>query len=274
MQDSEEEKKTAQGNLCPKCKNEISRDVDECPVCRTILNFDAKPLATRMAELRQSSLGQLLLKEREYLFESIQNSEQLEQKISYCLIYSLLFLIGYGAILGCASGLMPALTMALKVPLVLFGTMLVSLPVLFTFSIFIGGRLSLRQSLTVLLVCNYLTSMTLVSLAPIMLLFIIYSDSISFICILNIVFFIIAGGVGIALLWKAMEYFALKNGYQSSSVLLIIWTAIYSFVGMQFAWSLQVFGDLSKLPLFKQLGIEGNFYLALFRLIKAFFAED
>lgn len=260
--------------ICPRCKSNISRDVTECPKCRTILNFDSSSIEERIEQFKTYSLTEILLKDREYLFEMINKNEALLSKMIYSAAYALIFTIIYGFVLGSHQGMKHGFIMGAKVPLVLFGALLITMPVFFTFNIFIGARLSFKQMATILLIGNYLSSMVLLSLSPIILLFVIFSDGSGFLYILNIVFLVISCGIGVALLWKAMEYFIIKNCYHGNSFVLTIWSVIYSFVVLQFAWSLKVFGDLSKIPIFKQLGIEGNFYMAIFKLVKTFMSGD
>ena len=224
--------------------------------------------------LADYSVRQLLLNRQEDLFLSIYKSEQLTKKIIYCMVYAFIFAGIYGVILGSYWGMQEGFVMALKVPLVLFGTLLISLPLLFTYNIFLGTSLSLMQVAVIILLATYLISVALISLASIVLLFVIYAEGAGFLNLLNIIFFVIAGSVGISFLWKTMDYFLHKSESDTTTWAIKIWSVIYVFVGLQIAWILKVFGDLSELPVFKQLGIEGNFYMAIFELLKSLIADD
>lgn len=265
--DDNDVKKPTDSKRCPKCKNMTEKEDTECPECHNIL-FEELPLPERLQTISNYSLAQTLLKEREYLFETIYQSEKLLHKILYCAGYCLLFSAIYGGVLGAHSGVWGSVWMALKIPLILFATLFLCVPLLFTLNIFIGSRLSFAQILTTLLVSSYLICLVLVSLTPILLLFIIYSPSIAFIHILNIIFLIVAGIIGISLLWRSMDYYTTKNHCEVPSLVMYMWSFLYAFVFFQFAWTLHIFGDLTQLPVFKQLNLEGDFYTAIFDLIK------
>ncbi len=256
--------------LCPKCAQEVDRKLSECPKCRAMLFFHTSDSQERLEKIARYSLGQMFLKEQEYLFETIYKSERLIPKMLYFLLYSLVFSAIYGAILGAEQGASNIAVMSIKVPLLLFSTLVISTPLFFVVNLFLGTSLSFLQTITLLFMTMYQFAIALVSLSPILLLFVIYSDSVSFFHILNIVFFLLAGALGIALLWKASDYFLIRSGSQTGSLFIKIWSVVYVFVGLQMAWSLKIFGDLSQLPIFKQLGIEGNFYMAIFELAKRF----
>ncbi|NUM34700.1 MAG: hypothetical protein HUU50_09160 [Candidatus Brocadiae bacterium] len=257
--------------LCPKCSQEVNKNLTECPKCNAMLFWDSFGQKERLERISRYSLGQMFSKEQEYLFETIYRSERLVSKILYFLLFSVFFSIIYGAILGSHEGATKEIgIMALKVPLLLLSTLLISAPLLYAVNLFLGISLSFLQTLALLFIVVYQFSLALVSLSPILLLFVIYSDSVSFLHILNIAFFVLAGSLGIALLWKASDYLLIRSGSQTGSLFIKIWSVVYVFVGLQMAWSLKIFGDLSQLPLFKQLGIEGNFYMAIFELAKRF----
>ena len=67
--------------------------------------------------------GQMLLREREHLFEKIHAEEDLEPQIQFFAVYSLLFSAIYGGLLGTYAGGLQIITGAIKVPLLLFGTL-------------------------------------------------------------------------------------------------------------------------------------------------------
>ena len=89
---------------CPTCQNVLQRRLPECPKCGNILTQHTF-LPEQLAEFKKYSLGKLLLKQREYLFESIYKGERTAYLIGYCMIYSLLFTSFYGFIFGAHVGL-------------------------------------------------------------------------------------------------------------------------------------------------------------------------
>jgi len=159
--------------VCPSCNKyvNVNDDSKECPNCHSLLFLDKKSVDQRMEKIKSYNLGQILLREREYLFEKIYQEEDLKSQIKFFTLYSLLFSFVYGASVGMYSGYWQIISSGVKVPLMLFGTLVVCLPALFTFNILLGSKLSLGQTLSMLLVSTYLISAIMISFAPILLFF-------------------------------------------------------------------------------------------------------
>jgi hypothetical protein len=244
----------------------VTPDLKECPSCRTLLFFEAPSHEERLERLKGYSLGELLFREREYLFEMIHKGVALKHKLSYYAGHAYLFGALYGLLLGVYSGWLHAPITAAKIPLLLFGTLLICAPALFTFNVLLGSRLTLQQTLAILVVATYLTSAVLASLAPIVCFFILSGSSYDFVVLLNVIACAIAGGVGLQLLWDGMRYVTIKSGGEPSLSILKVWTLIYIFVGTQLAWTLRPFvGTKGQLVLFRHL--EGDFYTAVLKLL-------
>src|SRR5690242_16676718 len=90
--------------MCPKCRAWVERALNECPQCHTLLFHHVPLRANRMERIQEYSLGQMLLREREYLFESIYREDGLEHKMRYYLQWACLFSALYGAFLGTFAG--------------------------------------------------------------------------------------------------------------------------------------------------------------------------
>lgn len=256
--------------ICPRCNERINKDLKECPNCHSLLFFDKKTAEQRIEKIKNYNWGQILLREREYIFEKIYQEEDLNSQIKFFAIYSLLFSFTYGIAVGMYSGYWQIISSGIKVPLMLFGTLTVCLPALFTFNILLGSKLSFRQTLSTLLISTYLISIIMVSFAPILLFFTFSTNNHSFFSLINLLFCIISGGFGINILWKCLHFLTIKSGYDPNFVIIKIWTVIYMFVGTQFAWLLRPFiGDRGNFILFRP--IEGNFYIYVLQVIKGFF---
>lgn len=250
----------------------VDDDSKECPNCHSLLFLDKKSVDQRMEKIKSYNLGQILLREREYLFEKIYQEEDLKSQIKFFTLYSLLFSFVYGASVGMYSGYWQIISSGVKVPLMLFGTLVVCLPALFTFNILLGSKLSLGQTLSMLLVSTYLISAIMISFAPILLFFTFFTGTHSFFSLLNLLFSVISGGFGINILWRGLRFLTIKSGYDPNSVIIKIWTLIYMFVGTQFAWLLRPFiGDRGQFMLFREM--EGNFYIYLINVVKNIFIE-
>lgn len=263
---AEEEKNEVEGNAEEQDEESSEESAIEmtCPPEISQPQFSEEQLVL----LQNCTVNQLLRQNQAGLFELVYQSRKLIPKILYCLAYILVFAGCYGFILEISSGFLSAGMMALKIPFLFLITAAILTPLLFSFNLFLGSRLNIGQTVAILLIATYEMAATLVSLSPILLLFVISSQGKIFVNIVNIIFFVIAVSVGLGLVWRAMAYFTKRNQSTAHTLVLKVWLGIYAFVGMQLAWAIQVFGDLSELPVFKQLGIEGNFYMAIFELVK------
>ncbi len=222
-------------------------------------------------EWQAKPYGQTLIYNRAALFEMISQGRDLEAMASYFLLRILGCAAVYGLCLGFYTFNLQILASAGKLPVLLLGTLGICLPALFTFNVLLGSRLGMRQTLSVLLVSTYLTSLVLMSLAPIVLFFIISTPDKEFVFLLNLVCCTIGGGFGLNLLWQGMQYVTQRSGACYHPRIIQVWSLIYVFVGTQFSWLLRPFigSRGEEFVLFRT--IEGNFYVAVARTIYALF---
>ncbi|MBF0409014.1 MAG: actin-binding WH2 domain-containing protein [Candidatus Riflebacteria bacterium] len=257
-------------NICPSCNAKVKKGTQICPTCQTFLFFDEVKPEKRFEKLQGFTFAELLLREKEYLFETIFQEKELNEKLKYYALYSLLFSALYGGCLGVFAGYHQIILGAIKVPLLIFGTLLICLPALYTFNIILGSKLSFKQIGVIVLISTFLLSIVLASLSPILLFFIFSTTSRSFIALLNIIIFTISGSFALSLLWKGMNYLTVRNGSELNTNILYVWSGTYMFVGCQLAWMLRPFiGQSGKIILFR--AIEGNFYQGVFHIIRSFF---
>ena len=222
--------------------------------------------------LHPANYSQMLLRNRYALFDDIYHEKNLNGIIQYFAMMSLLFLASYGVCLGSYSGNLQILSSAIKIPVLFFLTLAVCAPALYTFNVLLGSKLSLRQIVAMLMVKTFLISLILVSFAPIMLFFIVTAGSHDFTTLLNVSMCGIAGAFGLSLLWKGMDYITVKHDETPNNSILLIWIAIYMFVGTQLAWSLRPFvGETSAFSWFRE--IDGNFYAYLLNLFTGIFSS-
>jgi len=256
---------------CPKCLRAVTKEERICPHCNTILFIEEKgDVEERLKKISRYSLGQKLLLESEYLFEEIYKGQGLAAKVKYFLLMSFLFSALYGACLGAYSGTFQVLSSALKVPLLLFLTLLVCAPALYILNILLGSKLGFKQIIAILLSKTYLISIILAAFAPILLIFLISGGRHEFTVLLNVAIFGTAGIFGLYLISNSMKYLAHKTSLVAKPWILNVWIVLYIFVGTQLAWTLRPFiGDKATFSVFRDL--EGNFYVYVFKLIKEIF---
>ena len=224
------------------------------------------------SKIQGRSYGGILLYYRDAIFDKIQRSESLNGMIAYFMLWSIIFAAAFGCLLGFFSRNLQIVSGALKVPILLWGSLAICLPALFTFNVLLGSKLSFKQTAAVLAMTTYLISTVLVSLSPIVFFFIICASVKGFVILLTVIAFSIAGLFGVSLLWNAMGYLTERAGYAYDSKIIKAWTVIYMFVGTQFAWILRPFvGDPGEFAWLRTIG--GNFYTGLFQIITDLFTK-
>ena len=98
-----------------------------------------------------------------------------------------------------------ALTSALKLPLLFLVTLAICLPTLYLFNLVFGARLSVRQSLALVMVAITVTSMLAVAFAPISLFFLITAPDYGFFKLLNVAILTLSALVGLRFLTGGMQ---------------------------------------------------------------------
>jgi len=220
-----------------------------------------------MKQWRGKPYGQSLLYRSQAVFEMIRRSENMPRMIGYFFTRAVLFSAAYGLCPGAFAMNWQIVSSAVKTPLLLLGTIGICLPALFTFNVLLGSKLSIQQVTAALLMANYLLSLVLASLAPILLFFIISTPDKSFVLLLNVACFAVAGLFGVALLWRCMRYLTAASQAEYNPHIIRVWTLIYIFVGTQLSWLLRPYiGAKGEFALVRRIG--GNFYVAVFSVLK------
>ena len=207
-----------------------------------------------------------ILRNRNHFFIEIRDGVALPGKMRSMLVSCLVFLALYGAVLGSTHSVPQALSSAVKLPILFLATLLVCVPTLYFFNILFGSSQSIVQNLALILMAITVTAVLLLSFAPISLFFLLTTSQYQFFKLLNVVIFIIAGGMGISFLGQGMRLISQVDGdgAKSRRWVLRLWMLVYAFVGSQLAWTIRPFIGAPSIPfeLFRQLG--GNFYINIF----------
>jgi hypothetical protein len=207
-----------------------------------------------------------ILRNRLEYFTEVREGIGLGDKIRSMLISSASFLILYGAVMGSSHSLWQTISSGLKLPVLFLATLFVCVPSLYFFSLLFGSRQSLRQNLTLILTAVTVTSVLLLSLAPITLFFLLTTSQYQFFKLLNVAIFAISGLMGVVFLYQGMKVVSgdSLDGSSTRKSVIIIWMFVYAFVGSQMAWTIRPFiGDPgARFEIFRHLG--GNFYSNVF----------
>lgn len=181
----------------------------------------------------------------------------------------------YGVVMGSShivahDGWKQALASAVKVPCLFMLTLAICLPALYVVSALLGSSLSLRQLLGVLMASFLVTTLLLAAFAPITAFFMLSARHYAFIKLLNVAFFAISAGAGLAMVGGAVNSIggASPATYRT---LLRFWFIIYAFVGTQMAWILRPFVGSPDLAFTVFRRFDGNFYTDVLRTIGTLF---
>ncbi len=220
-------------------------------------------------QVQDYSVVEKILRNRKQFFNDIREGVGLTEKIKAMLVSSITFFALYGAVMGASHSLWQTLSSAVKLPILFVVTLFVCVPSLYFFSLLFGSNQSLGQSFAVILTAITVTSVLLLSCAPITLFFLLTTSQYQFFKLLNVAIFAVAGFMGIVFLYQGMQIVsaAEKEGSGSRQMVLFLWMFVYAFVGSQMAWTIRPFiGDPhSNFELFRQLG--GNFYTNILQSI-------
>lgn len=209
------------------------------------------------------TLIESILRNRFDFFSEIREDTHLPDKIKGMAAACALSLAAYGAVMGISHSPMQAVSSFIKLPLLFLATLLICTPSLHFFNILFGSRQTLMQTIALILTAMTTTSVLLLSFAPITLFFLLTSSQYEFFKLLNVIFFAIAGSMGIVFLRQGIKAVTEDDNPTSLStrrMIFVAWVVLYAFVGSQMAWTLSPFIGVPGNPfvIVRQLG--GNFY--------------
>jgi hypothetical protein len=219
--------------------------------------------------MKNLTIIETILRDRQRFFLEIRQGRGLAQKMRAMLISSAAFFALYGAVMGSSHSLWQALSSAGKLPLLFLTTLVVCAPTLYFFNLQFGSDQSLSQNVALMLTTITVTSVLLLSFAPVVTFFLLTTSQYQFFKLLNVGVFAISGIVGVSFLSRGMKIVSYggDDGARGRRIVVWLWIVLYAFVGSQMAWTLRPFVGAPGLPfeLFRQLG--GNFYANIFASI-------
>lgn len=149
-----------------------------------------------------------ILRDRQGIWEQIVAERDLNALTGRMFASSAIALACYGAVLGAFHSVLMAATSAVKLPLLFLVTLAICLPTLYLFNLVFGARLSVRQSLAMVMVAITVTAMLAVAFAPISLFFLITAPDYSFFKLLNVGILALSAIVGLRFLTGGMQVLA------------------------------------------------------------------
>jgi hypothetical protein len=146
-----------------------------------------------------------ILRDRQGIWQQVVEDRSLTRLTGQMLLSSVVALACYGAVLGSFHSVWMALTSAVKLPLLFLITLAICLPTLYLFNLVFGARLSVRQSLALVMVALTVTAMLAVAFAPIALFFLITAPDYGFFKLLNVAILALSALVGLRFLTGGMR---------------------------------------------------------------------
>jgi hypothetical protein len=146
-----------------------------------------------------------ILRDRQGIWQQVVEDRALSRLTGQMLVSSVVALACYGAVLGSFHSVLMALTSAVKLPLLFLVTLAICLPTLYLFNLVFGARLSIRQSLALVMVALTVTAMLALAFAPISLFFLITAPDYAFFKLLNVTILALSALVGLRFLTGGMR---------------------------------------------------------------------
>jgi hypothetical protein len=146
-----------------------------------------------------------ILRDRQGIWQQVVEDRGLTRLTGQMLISSMIALACYGAVLGSFHSVLMAVTSAVKLPLLFLVTLAICLPTLYLFNLVFGARLSVRQSLSLVMVALTVTAMLALAFAPISLFFLITAPDYGFFKLLNVAILGLSALVGLRFLTGGMR---------------------------------------------------------------------
>ena len=130
--------------------------------------------------MQDLAIIEAILRNRQHFFAEIRDGIGLGDKMRALLISSIVFLALYGGGLGLTHSPEQTLSSAIKLPMLFLVTLAVCTPTLYFFNVLYGSNQSLTQNFVLVLTAIAVTSVLLLSFAPIVIFFILTTSSYQF----------------------------------------------------------------------------------------------
>ncbi len=219
-------------------------------------------------------------------------------RLSACIV---ILGMSYGICMGLFSvfgekgpGAMQVVASMVKVPLVFYLTLIVTLPSLYVFNALVGSRISFVGVVRLLVASLGVNVTVLASLGPIVAFFSVCTTSYPFMKLLNVAVFAVAGAFGLRFLFQTLHRMNLAAGpwptaeagdeagplqpvpdrSVASHVRLVfrLWMIVFGLVGAQMGWILRPFIGDPSLPFAWFRHRESNFFLAVLQALQNLFS--
>jgi hypothetical protein len=198
-------------------------------------------------------------------FEMLSDSNYSRKHVIKQVFFIFLFSLVYGLVMGSYNGYLQCLVTGIKIPCLIFLSLLICFPALYVIQYMIGSTMTIYQMGNILLSGFIVFTTIALSFAPIVIFFMITSDNYAFLKLLHVAIFTFSGVFAVKTIINGLSFSCeKKNIYPKQGMTIFkIWIVIFAFVSSQMAWNLRPFVGSRDLPfeLFRQR--ESNFYVAV-----------
>ena len=212
----------------------------------------------------------------EEYFEILSDPKNSRKYVLKQMLFIFLFSFLYGVVMGSYNGVLQSLVTGIKVPCLIFLSLLICFPALYVIQYMIGSTMTVYQMANIIFSGFIVFTTITLSFAPIVIFFMITSNNYSFLKLLHVAVFTFSGIFAVKTIINGLTYSCeKKNIYPKLGMRIFkIWVVILAFVSSQLAWNLRPFVGSRDLPfeLFRQR--ESNFYVAVIQSAVNLFKPD
>jgi hypothetical protein len=198
-------------------------------------------------------------------FEMLSDPEFSRKYVIKQMLFIFLFTFVYGIIMGSYNGFLQSMVTGIKIPSLIFLSLLICFPALYVIQYMIGSTMTIHQMANIILSGFFVFSSIALSFAPIVIFFMITSNNYSFLKLLHVAIFTFSGIFAVKTIISGLTYSCeKKNIYPKLGMKIFkIWVVILAFVSSQLAWNLRPFVGSHNLDfeLFRKR--DSNFYVAV-----------
>jgi hypothetical protein len=209
-------------------------------------------------------------------FELLSDSEFSKKYVIKQMLFILLFTFIYGVVMGSYNGFQQSMITGIKIPCLIFLSLIVCFPALFVIQYMIGSTMTLYQMTNIILAGFFVFSTISLSFAPIVVFFMITGDNYAFLKLLHVAIFTFSGIFAIKSIIEGLTFSCeKKNIYPKLGMKIFkIWVVILAFVSSQLAWNLRPFVGSHDLPLELFRHRQSNFYVAVIQSVADLFEPE
>jgi len=198
-------------------------------------------------------------------FEMLSDSGLSRKWVIKQLLFILLFSFIYGIVMGSYNGFLQSMVTGIKIPCLIFLSLLICFPALFVIQYMIGSTMTLYQMTNIILSGFVVFSTIALSFAPIVIFFMITSNNYAFLKLLHVAIFTFSGIFAVKTIIDGLTFSCeKKNIYPKLGMKIFkIWVIILAFVSSQLAWNLRPFVGSRELKFELFRVKDSNFYVAV-----------